>query len=154
MKPGGNENRPFPGPVQRPLVSTNGSSLWSRQSRLWIRKDLIKAKPELSPPPPLSLRFPQFQSKERFCPCIWKCTDGFPSSAGPLHERRSGGLHKQRRGASSFGAAQGGMCLVPPRRRALGGFTYSCHVYTLAKQGLRTLQGGTAGEWVGRLKAK
>lgn len=36
-----------------------------------------------------------------------------------------------------------GMCLVPQHLGALGGFTYSCHVYTLAKQGLRTLQGGT-----------
>lgn len=43
---------------------------------------------------------------------------------------------------------------MPPRQRALGGFTYSCHVYTQAKQGLRTLQGGTGEEWVGRLKAK
>lgn len=37
-------------------------------------------------------------------------------------------------------------CLVPPPQGALGGFTYSCHVYTLAKQDLRTLQGGTEEE--------
>lgn len=46
------------------------------------------------------------------------------------------------------------MCLVPPRQRALGGFSYSCHVYTLAKQGLRTLQGGREEEGVGKLKAR
>lgn len=32
---------------------------------------------------------------------------------------------------------------MPPYQKALGGFSYSCHVYTRAKQGLRTLRGGT-----------
>ncbi len=46
------------------------------------------------------------------------------------------------------------MCLVPPGQGALGGFGYSCHVYTLAKQGLRTLQGGTEEGGTQRLKAR
>lgn len=45
-------------------------------------------------------------------------------------------------------------CLVPPRQGALGGFTYSCHVYTWAKQDLRTLQGGTEEEREVRPKAQ
>lgn len=65
-----------------------------------------------------------------------------------------GGLHKQRLDASSLGAVQGGMCLVPPGQRALGGFTYSCRVCAHAKQGLSTFQGGTEEDWPGRLKAK
>lgn len=50
---------------------------------------------------------------------------------------------KQLTGHFVSSTLQLSMCLVPPRQGALGGFSYSCHVYTLAKQGLRTLQGGT-----------
>lgn len=45
-------------------------------------------------------------------------------------------------------------CLVQPQQGALGGFSYSRHVYTLAKQDLRTLRGGTEEEREVRPKAQ
>lgn len=62
--------------------------------------------------------------------------------------------HKQLQDTLSLCLVQSSTCLVPLRQGALGGFTRSCHVYILTKQGLRTLWGGTEVGGARRLKAQ
>lgn len=94
-------------------------------------------------------------SADQWKPSLPHLPEGGSLSQCVLALNRHWAPHKQWLDASSSSTcATRCSCLVPPRQGALGGFTYSCHVYTLAKQDLRTLQGGTEEEREVRPKAQ